>query len=495
MTLRNRLGVALFSFVNLDRNSHVPLFLQLDSQIRQAILSGRLASGLRLPSSRVLAKELGISRTSVVMAFEQLIAEDFLEGRVGAGTFIGANITEQILEPLPPDRIGAGREKPEVILSRRGALVAKSPSNIPPLVPTAFLPNQPAYDQFPFNIWARLASRRVRQPEIEMLNYGPPHGYPPLRRAIAAYLRDARGIKCDADQIVVVAGAQMALSLTAWILLNPGDAVLMEDPCYLTIRDMFIGFGASLVNVPVDKNGMDVSAGVASKPDARMALVAPSHQYPMGVTLSLPRRLELLAWATRNKSWVVEDDYDSEFRFSGAPLAPMQTIDRNGRVIYIGTFSKVLFPSLRIGYLVVPPGLVDAYGAAVHLLTRGMSTLTQAVLADFIDSGYFTNHVRRMRLVYAERQEALVGAIRGELDGLMNVTPARAGMNAIGWLPRGSDDVMTARKMMNQGIMSGPMSYYFTEQQPRAGLFLGFSCSPVEKIPPAVQQMARVLGG
>ncbi len=493
--MRKRLGVALFSFVNLDRNSPVPLFQQLDGQIRQAILSGRLASGLRLPSSRVLAKELGISRTSVVMAFEQLIAEDFLEGRVGAGTFIGANITEQILQPLPADSIRSGREKPEIVLSRRGALVAKCTSNIPPMVPTAFLPNQPAYDQFPFNIWARLTSRRLRQPGIEMLNYGSPLGYPPLRRAIAAYLRDARGIKCDADQIVVVAGAQMALSLTAWILLNRGDAVLMEDPCYLTMREMLTGFGASIVNVPVDNNGMNVSAGIASKPDARLALVAPSHQYPLGVTLSLPRRLELLAWATRNGSWIVEDDYDSEFRFSGAPLAPLQTIDRNGRVIYIGTFSKVLFPSLRIGYLVVPQGLVDAYSAAVHLLTRGVPTLPQTVLADFIEDGYFSIHVRRMRLVYAERQEALVDAIRHRLDGHMYVSLARAGMNVIGWLPSGCDDTAARRKIAELGVLSFPMSAYFTDQLPRPGLLLGFCCTPAENIQPAVQKIARALGG
>ena len=494
--MRKRLGAALFSFVNLERNSPAPLFQQLDAQIRQAVLSGRLPSGLRLPSSRVLAIQLGVSRTTVVTAFEQLIAEGFLEGRVGAGTFVGADLTERIMGPPPlPNGFGAGRAKPEIILSRRGALVAKTRSNNPPQVPTAFVPNQPAYDEFPFAVWARLTARRHRRPAVEMLNYGSPMGYLPLRRAIAAYLHDARGSKCDENQVIVVAGAQMALSLTAWILLDPGDAVLMEDPCFMTMRDMLIGLGASIVNVPVDNNGMKVSAGIASKPDARLALVAPSHQYPLGVTLSLPRRLELLAWASRNKSWIVEDDYDSEFRFSGAPLAPLQTIDRHGRVIYIGTFSKVLFPSLRIGYLVVPPGLADAYSAAVHLLTRGVPTLSQAVLADFIDDGYFSVHVRRMRLIYAERQEALVDAIRHQLGGLLKVIPARAGMNVIGWLPSGSDDTTARRKISELGVLSFPMSFYFTDQWPRPGLLLGFCCTPVENIRPAVQKIARALGG
>ena len=492
--MRKREGGTLFSFVNLEWNSPVPLFQQLDVQIRQAVLSGRLSSGLRLPSSRVLAIELGVSRTTVVTAFEQLIAEGFLEGRVGAGTFVGTDLTEQIGALPQPDRFGAGRAKPEIILSRRGALVAKSFNN-PPQVPTAFVPNQPAYDQFPFDIWARLTARRCRRPAVEMLNYGSPMGYPPLRRAIADYLRDARGIKCDEGQVIVVAGAQMALTLTAWLLLDPGDAVLMEDPCFITMRDMLIGLGARIITIPVDNNGMKVSAGIASTPNARLALVAPSHQYPLGVTLSLPRRLELLAWATRNKSWIVEDDYDSEFRYSGAPLAPLQTIDRNGRVIYVGTFSKVLFPSLRIGYLVVPPELVNAYSSAVHLLARGVPTLFQAVLADFIDDGYFSIHLRRMRVVYAERQEALVDAIRSQLDGLLHVTPARAGMNVIGWLPAGSDDTTARRKIAELGVLSFPISSYFVDQRPRPGLFLGFCCSPVEKIRPAVQEMARALGG
>lgn len=491
-----RVGGALFSFVDLKRNSPVPLFQQLDAQIRQAILSGRLPSGLRLPSSRALAIELGVSRTSVVTAFEQLIAEGFLEGRVGAGTFVGTDLTEQIMDLPPlPDNFEAGRAKPEITLSRRGALVAKIRSNNLPQLPTAFVPNQPAYDQFPFGTWARITARRCRRPSVEMLNYGSPMGYPPLRRAIAAYLRDARGIKCDEGQIIVVAGAQMALTLTAWLLLDPGNAVLMEDPCFITMRDMFIGLGARIVNVPVDNNGMKVSTGIASMPNARLALVTPSHQYPLGVTLSLPRRLELLAWAASNKSWIVEDDYDSEFRFSGAPLAPLQTIDRSGRVIYVGTFSKVLFPSLRIGYLVVPPELVDAYSGAVHLLARGVPTLSQAVLADFIDDGYFSAHVRRMRVVYAERQEALVDAIRSQLDGRLHVTPARAGMNVIGWLPSGSDDTTVRREIAELGVLSFPMSFYFNEQRPRPGLFLGFCCTPVEYIQPAVQKMARALGG
>ncbi len=488
-----KLGVALFTFINLDRKSSVPLFQQLYAQIRQAVLSGILTSDIRLPSSRSLAKELGISRMCVLMAFEQLNAEGFIEGRVGVGTYVSPNLAAQINQRPAVERRHTKRNKPEIILSRRGSIIAANRAEFKSQIPTAFLPNQPAYDMFPFNIWSRLTARRLRQPSIDMLNYGDSFGYPPLRRAIANYLRDARGIKCDAGQVIVVAGTQMAMSLTAWILLNPGDGILMEDPFFVTLHEMLSGFGARVINVPVDQNGMDVSAGIASKPDARLAIISPSHQYPLGVTLSLPRRLELLAWAAKNKSWIVEDDYDSEFRFSGAPLAPLQTLDRNDRVIYAGTMSKVIFPSLRVGYMVVPPGLVDAYGAAVHLLTRGISTVTQAVLTDFIDNGHFSNHIRRMRLVYAERHGALMEAIHGELDGYLDVSPTRAGMNVIGWLPPGNDDKQAKQALLEQGILSYPLSYYYTEQPSRSGLFLGFCCTPPEKMRPSVQRMAKAL--
>jgi GntR family transcriptional regulator/MocR family aminotransferase len=472
---------------------------QLNSQISQAVLSGRLPSGLRLPASRDLAVELSVSRTTVVTAFQQLIAEGYLESRVGAGTFVGSNLTKQILELAPlPDKARASQKKPAYdLLSHRGRALVDSRSYGLQQTPTAFMPNQPAYDKFPFDIWARILGRQNRKPAYELLNYGTASGYPPLQRAIAAYLHHARGIKCDERQIIVVTGAQMAVSLSAWILLNPGDGVMIEDPGFIAMRDMLAGFGARLINVPVDHRGMDVSAGIKVEPDARMVLLAPSHQYPLGVTLSLARRLELLAWAKHVKGWIIEDDYDSEFRFSGAPIAPMQTIDQNGRVIYVGTFSKVMFPSLRVGYLVVPPALVDAYGAAVHLLTRGVSTLTQAALAEFIDKDHFSKHIRRMRLIYAERHEAMTEALHKDLDGLINVSPAKTGMNVVGWLPQNgkdnSDDLVAVRKLNAHGILSAAMSVQYSVKQPRHGLLLGFGCSSVEEIRYAVKKMARAL--
>lgn len=487
-------GAALFSFVNLDGDSAISLFQQLNTQIRQAVLTGRLPSGIRLPSSRALAIELDISRTTVVTAFEQLMAEGYLESRVGAGTYVRSDLVQNILELPPQPNATQNRQmKVKSPISQRGKILLESNSYSSPQPPASFLPNQPAYDQFPFDIWARLLARQNRKPAYEMLNYGNALGYPPLRRSIAAYLRYARGLNCDENQIIVVTGAQMAMSLTAWVLLDPGDAIMMEDPSLMAAHDMFSGFGARIIDVPVDNNGMDVAAGIALAPNARMAIVAPSHQYPLGVTLSLSRRLELLAWANQAGGWIVEDDYDSEFRFSGAPLAPMQTIDQNGRVIYIGTFSKVLFPSLRVGYLVVPPELVDVYAAAVHFLTRGVPALTQAALADFIDNGHFLAHIRRMRLIYSARHNTIIKAIRDNLGGILNVSPAQTGMNVIGWLPQNCNDLEVSQILHEHGILCAPMSVQYSKQIPRQGLLLGFGCTPVEKIQPAVQKMAHAL--
>lgn len=486
-------GVALFSFVDLNKKSPVPLFQQLNAQIRQAVLTGRLSSQMRLPSSRDLARELGVSRTTIITAFEQLVAEGYLESRVGSGTYVIDNLTENIGE-LPPiiDYPEKDRSHFSNTLSRRGALLAKSISYSPPDFPASFLPNQPAYDQFPFALWSRLVARQNRNPPHDTLNYAHAFGYPPLRRAIANHLRHARGIICDENQIIVVTGTQTAMTLSAWILLDPGDAVLVEDPSLLSLGDMLVGFGGRIIHTPVDKNGMNVSVGIAREPSARMAIVAPSHQYPLGVTLSLSRRLELLAWANQARSWIIEDDYDGEFRFSGAPLAPLQTIDQNGRVIYVGTFSKVLFPSLRIGYLVVPPDLVDPYCAAVHLLNRSANTLTQVALAEFIDNGHFTTHIRKMGLIYGERHEAMLAATHKELNGLLDVAPAQAGMNVIGWLRQG-EDIAVARQLKTLGILSSPMSIQFNARKPRQGLLLGFGCTPADDIAAAVKKMAAVL--
>ena len=486
-------GGALLGILDLDRSSRLPLFRQLDSQIRQAILSGRLPLGTRLPSSRVLARDVGVSRLTVVNAFQQLIAEGFLEAKRGAGSFVASGLPGSL--PLIPADPGDGaqavaRHGPR--LSRRGKSLAAGADRPTPGT-SPFSPNQPAYEEFPFSKWSRLWSRCWRRPAMDMLNYGDPLGYEPLRREVALYLADARGVRCDASQVIIVSGAQKAIGLAAMVLLDPGDTVWMEDPGYVTMRELIHAYGGRVAAVPVDQDGLDVKAGIAMAPAARMVVVTPSRQYPLGVLMSLPRRLELLEWAQANRAWIIEDDYDSEFRFAGRPLASMQSLDTAGHVIYIGTFSKVLFPSLRIGYLVVPPDLIDATRMACQVIDKAASTIPQVVLAEFMAEGHFTTHIRRMRSVYRERHDAFIDASHRYLAGLLDVRAADSGMNVIGWLADGVNDLEAQSRAWVGGIVTNRMSYYYCDAPPRSGLHLGFCNTPLAEMNGRVRKLGKAL--
>jgi GntR family transcriptional regulator/MocR family aminotransferase len=486
-------GGALLGILDLDRSSRLPLFRQLDNQIRQAILSGRLPLGTRLPSSRALARDVGVSRLTVVNAFQQLVAEGFLEARRGAGSFVASDLPES-LPLIPADPSGGahtlGRHGSR--LSRRGKGLAAC-ADIPTPGTSPFTPNQPAYDEFPFTKWSRLWSRCWRRPAMDMLNYGDPLGYEPLRREIALYLADARGVRCEPSQVIIVSGAQKAIGLAAMVLLDPGDTVWMEDPGYVTMRELIRAYGVRVAAIPVDRDGLDVKSGIARAPAARMAVVTPSRQYPLGVLMSLARRLELLEWAQSKRAWIIEDDYDSEFRFVGRPLASMQSLDTAGRVIYIGTFSKVLFPSLRIGYLVVPPDLTDATRMACQVIDKAASTVPQVVLAEFMAEGHFAAHIRRMRSIYRERHDVFIDASRRYLAGLLDVRPADSGMNVIGWLAKGSNDVEARGRARVGGIVTNAMSYYYSEAPPRSGLHLGFCNTPPAEMNRQVQKLGNSL--
>ena len=353
-------------WISLESSSGAPYYRQLYDGVRRAILSGLLPAGTRLPSTRTLAAELGISRTTVVTAFEQLLAEGYLEGKVGSGTFVARYLPDDLLSVAfkadresRPARSGRG-------LSGRGAVLAATPTTAvrDRGSPRAFRPGVPALDEFPDAAWRRVSTKVWRKPSGGLLGYGDPAGYRPLREAIARYLGASRAVRCVPEQVIVVSGSQQALDLAARVLLDPGDTVWVEDPGYMGARGTLSGAGARLVPVPVDGEGLGVAVGVARELDARLACVTPSHQYPLGVTMSLSRRLELLGWANRSGAWVVEDDYDSEYRYTGCPLEALQGLDSEGRVLYIGTFSKVLFPALRLGYLVVPSDLIDAFVSA-----------------------------------------------------------------------------------------------------------------------------------
>jgi GntR family transcriptional regulator/MocR family aminotransferase len=480
--------------MTLDRSSGVPVSRQIYERIRTAILSGQLGPGLKLPSSRRLAAELGVSRTTTLAAYERLRDEGYLDGRVGAGTTV-AQLPD--LRPRAAGREAAAVRAPP--LSAQGAELAgvrwrmQRAMATPGPGPAAFPVGLPAFDAFPAELWSKVVARRARRSAGSLLRYQHPAGYRPLREAIAAYAGMARGVRCTPDQVLVVGGAQAGLSLTARLLLDPGDDAWLEDPGYYGARGAIVAAGANPVPVPVDAGGLDVPAARRRAPRARLAYVTPSHQFPLGVTLSLPRRLALLEWARTNGTYVVEDDYDSEYRYVGEPLPSLQGLDDAGRVIYVGSFSKVLFPALRIGYVIVPDELVDAFAAAHRFAAIHVSSFEQAALTDFITEGHFPRHIRRMRALYAERETTLVDAVRRELDGLLSVTPAHAGLHLIGWLPGGADDELAATRAAAHGVDTQPLSAHAQEPYERPGLLLGYAATPTEEIIAGVHRLASSL--
>jgi GntR family transcriptional regulator/MocR family aminotransferase len=470
--------------VALDGESHTPLYRQLYDSLRRAILAGQLAPGARLQSTREMAAELNVSRNTVVNAYEQLLAEGYLEGQVGSGTYVSRALPEDLLDVKTVTRSLTRPVRKGLGLSERGKVFAAFARGVPraPEEVRPFQPGVPALDAFPFDIWSKLLARHWRNPPDALLGYGEPQGHAPLRRAVSSYLGLSRAVRCAPEQVVIVDGAQMAFDLVARVLLDPGEAVWLEEPGYPGARAAFTAAGARLVHVPVDEEGLDVTAGAGLEANVRLIYVTPSHQFPLGMTMSLPRRLALLDWAGRAGAWVVEDDFDSEYRYEGRPLASLQGLDNDGRVVYVGTFSKVLFPSLRLGYLVVPPGLVDAFVAARAMSGRHSPTVEQAVLTDFIEEGHFGRHIRRMRTLYRERQAALLAALREEAGDLVEVEPSVAGIHLAAWLPEGLDDKEVSREALRRGVEARPMSGFYAGKPGRGGVELGYAAYSEVKI-------------
>jgi GntR family transcriptional regulator/MocR family aminotransferase len=478
----------------LDPSSAEPLHRQLYGALREAVLSGHLAPGARLASTRTMASDLGVSRNTVMAAFDQLLAEGYLEGRVGAGTFVTRTLPDHTLRARTrPSAATRERRARGRGLSARGRVLVSSP--VPPTragPPRPLRVGTPAIDEFPLDAWSRLVTKHWRSGARELLGYGDPAGYRPLREAIAVHLAVARGVRCDPDQVVIVSGSQQALDLTARLLVDDGDRVWIEDPGYMGARASIASSGAKLVPVPVDAEGIDVAEGVRRAPDAAMAYVSPSHQYPVGATMSLARRLALLAWARDAGAWILEDDYDSEFRYAGRPLAALQGLDADGRVIYLGTFSKVMLPSLRIGYMVLPTDIVDAFVTARAVSDRHSPAIEQAALAEFIREGLLERHIRRMRMLYADRQASLLDAARRHLGDAIDLRPAHAGMHLTGFLPDGRDDGALARTALAAGVEVMALSSYAIERR-RPGLVLGYACATPAEIRAAVRRLAPVL--
>jgi GntR family transcriptional regulator/MocR family aminotransferase len=486
-----RAPAGILPVVAVDRRSDRPLHRQLYEGYRDAILEGRLRPGQRLPSTRSLAGELNISRIPALGAFEQLLAEGYVESRVGSGTRVAHSL------PDSPSLDGRGPRAPVRPGRRPVAHIPASLLRRPPEPWTQgtgpFRTAESAADLFPFPAWASLVARHCRNPGRLLLRYAGPMGYEPFREAVAAYLRTARGVRCEAAQVMVVSGSQHALQIAARVLLEPRSPVWVEEPGYPGARDLLTLAGARLLPVPVDAEGLDVNAGIARHGGARAAYVTPSHQYPLGVTMSASRRLQLLEWARAKGAWILEDDYDSEYRYETQPIAALQGLDRDSRVVYLGTFSKVLFPALRVGYLVVPPDLVPRFAAVREALDIFPPTLFQAALGDFITTGHFARHLRRTRQLYRDRRSVLVEALGRELEEAVEVVGEQAGLHLVARLAGKRRDREIAVRAARQGLRTMPLSACFLGPATSQGLVLGYGGSNTTAIPAAVRQLRDVL--
>jgi GntR family transcriptional regulator / MocR family aminotransferase len=467
------------------------LWRWLYTEIRDAIADGRLRSGSRLPATRNIAEQYGISRGTVVAAFNQLKAEGYTTHSSSAGTYVRTTPRSGLSQTTKRMEYRADARN---VISR--TLAAYSDASLLPASHSIGVPfrcYEPAIDLFPVEQWTRVAARVLRNAPRSAYGQGDSAGYLPLRRAIAEYIGRSRGVRCTPDQIMVTAGTQQAVDFIARFLVQTGDKVWMEDPGYHRARRTMIAAGVGIVNVPVDSNGMIVATAIQKAPSAKLAYVTCSNQFPLGVTMSANRRMELLEWASRNRSWIVEDEYDAEYRYEGRPIASLQSLDRTGSVIYVGTFTKMLFNALRIGFIVLPESLVKPFVTARSFIDRHPPFMNQAILAEFISEGYFSQHVKKMRVAYAERLGVLCSEADKHLSELVEIQTPESGMRAVGWLCNGMSDKRAAQLAQEEGIETLPISMFSSEYRHPPGLMLGFAgCNPAD-IRRGVKILAKVL--
>jgi GntR family transcriptional regulator/MocR family aminotransferase len=491
---------AILAAIPLDRDAATPLFRQLYLQMKEAILAGAVQPSARLPATRELGRLLQVSRQTVLAAYEQLTAEGYLEGTVGKGTFVSASLpaaarrrpAAQALSPAP---------LPPLVrpLSARGEAMAAAMARVRhhegPL--RSFRASMPGLDLFPFETWRKLEARHWRRHDVP-LGYGGAAGHAPLRELLCAYLKASRGVQCEPGQIIVTNGSQQALYLLAQLLLAPGEGVWLESPGYQGALAPFAVAGARICPVPVEREGMDVAWAAARYPDARLVFATPSRQLPLGATMSLARRLELLRWAGARRAWIIEDDYDSEYRYTGPPLASLQSLDRGNCVIYVGTLSKVLFPGLRLGYIVAPPALVEPLVRAKAVVDRHSPAMPQAVLADFIQDGHFARHIRRTRDAYGERRIAMLEAIEGRMRGLLACGLSDAGLDLCVGVTNGLSERDAVARAGAAGVEVRPLSYYVNpDAGPDCavppGMLLGFSAFTPQQIRAGIGLLEQAL--
>lgn len=483
---------AVFDLTVAPREPGMAAHRWLYEALRREILEGRLRPGAQLPSSRNLAATYGLSRGTIVNAFEQLKSEGYLEGSLGSGTYVSRILPDDLLQ------VASGKIEESTRASKIPRRLLSNYARRAQLFPNfenrrsrAFRANLPALNLFPTTLWAQLTARLFRRAPASLLMACEPLGYRPLREALADYLQTSRGVRCVPEQVAIVSGTQEALDLTIRLFLNPGDSVCMENPGYPGAAFAFAALGAKISWIPVDNEGMKPTA--AALKGARLIYATPGHQFPLGIMMSVARRLELLERARGVKALIFEDDYDSEYRYSGRPIPALQGLDRNGLVLFAGSFSKVMFPSLRLGYMVIPADLVDRFAATISITCRHAPLLEQALLCDFITQGHFVRHLRRMREVYAERLSVLVESGRQKLFGLLEISTIEAGLQTVGWLKQGLTEEGVFKAAAQRNVEVIPLSWYTRGRPTREGLQLGFAAVDTREICRGVAELAIAL--
>ena len=478
--------------IPLNTASKVPLYQQVFTALRQAIVQRELAGGEQLPPSRELAHTLALSRNTINTAYDMLCAEGYVSAKRGSGYYVSPDLPDSGIN----FDVNGNQPKSttsQLVFSKRGQYLARPTRPVPSTLNPAFQPGLPDLAEFPFHLWRRCVNQSLKTGDIGLYKYSDQGGYRPLKKALRDYLAQSRGVKCTAEQIVIVNGSQAGLDLITRLLIDDGDNIAIEEPGYLGARDGFLAAGATLVPVPVDDEGLDVNLLKRSRKKIRLVYTTPSYQFPLGVTMSSARRLALLTWAEQKNAFIIEDDYDSEYRYRGRPLSSLQGLDAGERVIYFGTFSKVMFPGLRMGYLVVPPSLAEGFAKALRKTGQDTPLQLQAAVTTFIEQGYFASHIRRMRTLYGEKQRLLVEAMQTHLADVFDIQATEAGMQLPVFYKRNINERNLVNKAKEMGLTLTPLANYHLNQPTRPGLYLGYAGVPKNGIKKAVQQLQSLL--
>ncbi len=482
---------AYLANLSLNTGSSSPLHKQLFLKLRDAILQGVVKPGTRLPSSRLLATDLGISRNTVLSAFDQLMAEGYITSRVGAGSYISDHLPDELLQREKTNNKQILKDR-NIPLSRQ-AEALRHTGAVKLYHQGYFSPGKPETDLFPFEDWARLLGRHWRNPKVEYLSGNPIGGATVLREALAEHLGQTRAVNCTPEQVIVLSGSQQAIHLVIKAFAEIGDPILMEDPGYPGTRNSILAAGAHPIPVPVDDEGFRLDEALKLAPNARLACLSPSHQYPLGPTMSLRRRLDLLEWAKTNDRFLLEDDYDSEYRYTGRPISSLQGLDTDNRVLYVGSMSKVMFSGLRIGYLVVPEDLVDIFLALRRDIDGHSPAVAEAALAEFISEGYLSAHIRRMRLLYQRRQACLLSLLLEKCGDYLTIDAQECGMHLVAYLTPTLSDKKVEAVCRKNGLLLRALSSFYEGANLRNALIIGFAGTPETKMPQLVDKLAKIL--